>query len=323
MSAVKAHLRQGGITAMSRAVALARGGVERRLRFGGRRSFVDRSRGSDRMLVILAGFKQYLWPVTLERLERFPPADTDVCIVSAGVHSPELDAIAARRGWSYLATENGRISAAQNMAISLHPRAEWIFKVDEDVVVPDGLFDRLLDGYRAVEAQGDHVPGFVAPVLNVNGFSYVRFLATVGALEDYRAAFGRTTSAAAGIPVHGDGDVARWVWERSLPFDAVAARIHAAPFGYSTVPHRFSIGAILFRRRLWEEMGGFLSNLVPPGLGADEAHICMHCVDTSQVMAVLDNAFAGHWCFGPQEPTMRRAFDDLRPGLEIRPMVAA
>lgn len=307
---------------LSRSYAFARVRSERRLRFHSAYRFEDRRRHRDGMLIVLAGFKEYLWPTTLRRLERFVPEDIDVCIVSAGVHREGLADSARRMGWSYLASETRRLSTAQNIAIELHPSADWIWKVDEDMVVGEGLFERMREGYRAIEARGEHVPGVVSPIVNVNGFSYRPFLERIGAVEEYRAAFGTLASAGAGIPIQNDGAAARWVWERSLPFDELAARFAAAPFGYAPVPHRFSIGVILFRRALWADMGGFLAMFVGPGIGADEAHLCMHCVDNSQIVAVLDNALAGHWCFGPQEAAMRPAYDELRDALEPRPAMS-
>src|SRR4051794_36212187 len=158
------------------------GAAARRLRFGGRFAFEDRRRDADTLILVLSGFKSYLWPFVLERLARFAPEDADVCLVSAGVHSDELADIARRHGWSYLSTSNGRVATAQNIAIREHPGAEWIFKVDEDVFVAAGCFETVREGYGRIVDEGTFKPGFVAPVLNVNGFSYVPFLKRLGLL---------------------------------------------------------------------------------------------------------------------------------------------
>jgi len=95
----------------------------------------------------------------------------------------------------------------------------------------------------------------------------------------------------------------------------VAARFAAQPFGYDAVPHRFSIGAILFERDLWERMGGLRVRPPEGSLGVDESHICRKCHDFSRPVLVVHDVLAGHIAYGPQAETMLRALDDLRPGL--------
>jgi hypothetical protein len=288
-----------------------------RLRFGGRFAFEDRSRGADTVVLILAGFKEYLWPCVLPRLAELAPADADVCLLSAGVHSAELASTAQRNGWSYLTTDTRRISTVQNIAIREHGQADWIYKVDEDVLVTEKCLEHLRAGYEAVEAAGEYRPGFAAPILNLNGHSYVDFLEELGLREEYAAEFGGTPRACTGIPIHRDGRAAVWLWRHSVPLDEVARRFSDLPFSYTPIPHRFSTGLVLFRREFWELMAGIRAPLTPPGSGADEAYLCAQCVDRSRVMALIHNACAGHYAFARQEETMQAMFDELRPGLEL------
>jgi hypothetical protein len=294
--------------------------AERRLSHHGERDFVDRSQGREELLLVLAGYKPYLWPYTLARLERFVPAHVDVCIVSPGVAPPELAELAARNGWSSLRTRRNSLCLAQNLAIAAHPQARYIHKLDEDVVIGAGHLERLRAGYDAVAAEGRFRPGFAAPVLNVNGFSYRPFLEELDLLGEYRERFGEPLQASVlGAPVQTSGEVARWLWEQSIPFDAVAARFAARPFGYTAIPHRFSIGSFVMERDLWEAFGGFAAH--PLGdLGRDELQLCRECAERSRVPVMLHDVFAGHWSFGPQEPAMRAALpgfaDGLRPPLD-------
>jgi len=299
-----------------RALRDSRSGLHRRINFSGAHVFTDRSKGADQLLMVVAGHKPHLWPHTLPRLERFAGPGLDVCIVTPGVRVPELEALAERAGWSVLSTEENLLALAQNLAILRHPAARWLHKVDEDIVIGEGHFERLLEGYLRVQADGRFLPGFCAPVLNVNGFSYRLFLEALGLEEAYAARFGELRQAAAGVRAHHDGQAARWLWERSLPFDEVAAEFASRPFGYSAVPHRFSIGAILLERDLWEQIGGFL---VAPrgGLGHEEEHLCKECLEASRPAVVVHDLFAGHFSFGPQDPVMRPALDELAPGLAM------
>ena len=143
----------------------------------------------------------------------------------------------------------------------------------------EGAFDALLDGYRAFEAEGRYRPGYVAPVLNVNGFSYVTFLETLGLAEEYAERFGELRRAVTGVRIHHDPEAARWIWERSLPFDAVARRFTELPYACEPIPHQFSIGMILFERSLWEEMHGLKAARRPPGVGTEEIALGRFCVD--------------------------------------------
>lgn len=271
------------------------------------------------MLIVLAGYKGYLWPYTLARIERFVPAEIDVCIVSPGVAPPDLGEMAERNGWSWLRTERNSLCLAQNLAIARHPAARYLHKLDEDVLIADGHFERLLAGYERFRAEGRFMPGFAAPILNVNGFSWRPFLDELGLTEEYVARFGDERQAAAfDVPAQVDPEAARWLWERTLPFDEVAARFAARSPGHTVIPHRFSIGSFLMERDLWESFGGFSSD--PYGdLGRDERQLCMECNDRSRVPFVVHDVLAGHWSFGPQEKAMRAALPELADGLALAP----
>ena len=144
-------------------------------RFKGRFQFVNRSRGFDRLAIIVAGYKEYLWHLTLKRIARFKPDDIDVCVVSPGLFSERLNKICEENGWSYLNTKANKLARAQNIAIFQHPKAQWIYKFDEDIFISKNYFEVMLNGYQAIQKEGLFEPGFVAPLINVNGFSYIDF----------------------------------------------------------------------------------------------------------------------------------------------------
>jgi hypothetical protein len=281
----------------------------------GRHRFTDRSGKASRLAVILAGYKPDLWPATLARIARFRPADLDVCLVCPGRRVPELERLAAAQGWSVLATSSRRPALGLNLAIARHPAASWIWKLDEDIVIAEGFFDRLQDAYRRIEADGAYRLGFLAPLLHVNGHSYVPFLEHVGQAAGYRARFGGLPRACGGIPAFHDGAAAEFLWRAALPFDATAARIAAAPWTWSLVPHRFSIGAILMQREQLRVLGGFRRSLLGPILGHDEYALCTACVNCSLVMACDHGTLAGHVSFGPQEAALRPFLPELIPRL--------
>ncbi len=288
------------------------------LNFSGSYTFIDRSKGSQRLLIILAGYKSFLWPFTLERIAKFAPSDIDVCILSSGLYSAPLAELAERQGWSYLYTKANKVSLVQNLAIAAHKEAKWIYKLDEDIFISEGFFEDLLEGYLRIKEEGLYNPGFCAPVLNVNGYSYINFLKTINADEEYRNKFGELKRAVNGIKAHSDGEAAKWLWQKSLPFDEVASHMRSQPFNYSAAPHQFSIGAILFEREFWEEVGGLRTSLHEGVLGIDEENLCQDCMKFSRPILVVHNLFAGHFSFGPQEPAMRQYLPEIYPQLSLK-----
>jgi hypothetical protein len=295
--------------------------TQRWLNWHGRFTLEDRSRGSEQLVVLIAGYKPHLWPHTLPRLERHLPADVDVCIVSPGVEPPELRALAQRRGWSWLGTRKNAVSLALNRAIAAHPAARYVHKLDEDIFIGEGYVERMLAGYLRYRAEGRYTPGFVAPVLNVNGFSYRLFLEALDLADAYRERFGDLRQAAVEVPAQADGEAAAWLWEHSLPFDQRVAQFAAEGAGHTVIPHRFSIGAILLGRELWEEMGGFIVH-ARGGLGFDEIQLAEWCAVHARVPAVINDVFAGHFSFGPQDAVMRQRLPALELGLQPAPVGA-
>jgi hypothetical protein len=288
------------------------------LNFSGSYKFIDRSKGSSRLVIILAGYKDFLYPLTLKRIAKFAPPDIDVCVVSSGLYCPVLAELAESSGWSYLYTKTNKVSLVQNLAISVHPQAEWIYKLDEDIFISEGFFESLLEGYLSIKKEGLYDPGFCAPMINVNGYSYITFLKTIAADQDYEEKFGELKHAANGIKAHHDGEAAKYLWKKSLPFDEVASYISSHPFEYSAAPHRFSIGAILFNREFWESIGGLRTGLKEGGLGLDEEHLCKDCMEMSRPIFVIHNLFAGHFSFGPQERAMKEYLHEIYPQLSLQ-----
>jgi len=282
-----------------------------------RRNFVsrftidNRIRGYHRAILVVAGYKPWLWNDTLARIKRFAPAESDVCIVSPGLRSESLGRLCSSYGWSYLVTPDNKLALAQNLAIERHPRALLIHKLDEDIFVSGGYFEALEAGLLKIRALDVCDPGLTVPVLNVNGYSYRVFLEIIGKLDAYRTTFGESKISCMDVRAWKDGDASFWLWERSLPFDKVSAEFAAGEFSYSLVPHRFSIGAILIEREMWQRIGGF-SVGSDGALGYEEEHLCAQCMTLSRPIVCIHNALAGHFAFHPQERFMREQSSVLR-----------
>lgn len=274
--------------------------------FSGKYCFTNRSKNKKKLLIVVAGYKEFLWDVVFGRIKKFVDNDIDICVVSPGLYSKRLDDICKENDWSYLYTKENKLSLAQNIAIKLHKKAEYIYKLDEDIFIGKNYFINLLRGLIEIKEEGIYKPGFVAPVLNVNGFSYLFFLEKIGKKSDYLRAFGELRSACMGVKAHYDPKAAIYLWEAIFPIDQ-SVKLFADEKGYLVIPHRFSIGAILVEREIWEMNCGFM--VAKNGsLGVEEEQICRFCSEKSMPAFLIKNTLAGHFAFGPQNGNMEKYF---------------
>ena len=70
-------------------------------------------------------------------------------------------------------------------------------------------------------------------------------------------------------------------------------------------PYRFSIGAILFEKSLWEEMQYFSVEKNSIGMGADEEQLDTYCFLHSKPLMVSENIVVGHLSFSKQNQAMK------------------
>ena len=276
----------------------------------GKCKFKDRSKGNRRLCIILAGYKDYLYPAVLGRVAKYTPDDMDVCICSSGLFSDELSRICKEHNWSYLSTKRNNISLIQNIAIRLHPQAEYIYKLDEDIFVTKDYFNRLHNAYIHA-SQSQYFPGVVAPLIPINGYGHMRILEKLGLLPMFEDMF-EVPKYAAGSErkIESDPEAACFFWGEGgqIPsIDEMNERFYADIQEERPCPTRFSIGAILFKRELWEKMGYFpVGSEI--GLGKDERHLCAFCCTASRPLMVSENIVVGHFSFSQQNKEMKDYF---------------
>lgn len=269
-------------------------------------SFDDRGRGQEVLVILLAGYKPPLWPHVFHRLRNGVPDNADVCVVSAGRFDKSLRELCDGYGWSYLATKTNDVSLVQNVATHLHPRAEQIVKIDEDVFVTPNTIVKMLQYAHDVRTSGIVSPAFIAPMLNVNGVCYRPLLETLGLLEEFEAEFGTARIATLGIPVTDDSAAARWMWERTSPLEETEARLRSTGRMPGLMsPVQFSIGIIVVERAFWSEIGFYpvKRHALAMGestLGADEEYLCRMAIHFGRPMMICEKAIAGHFSFGRQ-----------------------
>ena len=117
----------------------------------GKHKFIDRRNNADIACFILAGYKSFLYEDVFGRIKKFIPSGIDVCIVSSGLYSEELAKIAEDNDWSYLSVERNCVTLAQNIAILKYPKAEYFYKIDEDIFVTENAFETMMETYKNVE----------------------------------------------------------------------------------------------------------------------------------------------------------------------------
>lgn len=275
--------------------------------------FKNRSKNADKLCIVLAGYKEFSYSVVFGRIQRFVPADVDVCVVSSGLFSEKLDTMCETNGWSYLSTEENNVALVQNAAIWLHPDAKYIYKLDEDIFVTENYFENMLRAYQHAQ-EGEYEPGVMAPLLTVNGYAHMRILEKLDLKREYETRFEKPKyGAGAHRQVVNNPEVAKFFWGEGgyVPsIDEMNARFSAEPLEERACPIRFSIGAILFERKLWEDMGYFIVDRKGSGMGTDEWQICSYCVTESRPLMVSENVVAGHMSFGPQNQVMRQYFEE-------------
>lgn len=283
--------------------------VDKSRRYTSHYRFIDRSSGNENLLIIVAGYQQYLWEKVFDRISEYSDYDLDICVVVPGKDDNELKQICEGNNWSYLCTKENKLALAQNMAIKLHPSAEWIYKLDEDMFIGRGYFQGLKETYRKADVDGRYRVGVVSPLINVNGACYRWYLEKKGLVEEYEEKFGMARTTCDVDPIYAEGEAAVFMWKATLPIDKTIEEFAKEEVGYFSVPIRLSIGAFLMKRSLWEEMGGF--KVAAAGqLAWEEMCLCEYCVNWSYTIIVATNVFVGHFGFGKQKQTMKEYYKD-------------
>ena len=275
--------------------------------------FIDRRKKTDTLIYILAGYKSFVYETVFERIRKFAPEDADICIVSSGLFSDELNEIAEKNNWSYLSTSKNSVTMVQNVVLRVFEDAKFIYKLDEDVFVTEHFFETLKETYQYVQEQGEYNVGFVAPLIPINGYGNYKILEKLNQLQYFEERFQKPRyEAGMHRMIENSPEVARFMWGEGnvIPsIDEMDEMFHVEPMRYGACPIRFSIGAIYFERKLWEDMGMFRA-YGGPDMGLDEEQICCFCMLNSRAMIVSENTVVGHLSFGTQNLPMKEYYTD-------------
>lgn len=291
-------------------------------RVKGKYTFINRKKDSDKLCIILAGYKEFLWEDVFGRIEKYAPKDIDVCIVSSGLYSEKLANIAEKNDWSYLSVKQNKVTLVQNIAINIHPKAKKIYKLDEDIFVTQSFFTKLEETYDKMQKEGRYNIGFIAPMIPINGYSNVKVLEKTGLIEKFDERFGKAYYNGDGdAPIIQNPDIAKFLWgeteEKLRDIDKISEEFSKQEFQYSICSIRFSIGAILFSRDFWEDIGR-LKVGIGNNMGQDEVQICEYCMIQSRAIIVSENTLVGHFSYGPQTKEMKEYYNSHREMFKVK-----
>lgn len=240
----------------------------------------------------------------------------DICVVSSGRDVESLRGRCEALGWSYLSTDRNNVCLAQNIAIDLHTAAKMIYKLDEDIFVTEGTFEKLMRAYHAAPERLNMEVGFVAPLIPLNGYGYVKVLKRLGLAKEWGRRFGalfHTEGLFLHTAVYKEPEAALFMWgayhEKLRDIDALNALFQResgknGELDLSICPHRFNIGAILFARPTWESMGMFPVERTGTGMGRDETALCAWCMLHTRAIVISEDCVVGHLGYSPQTKTM-------------------
>jgi len=280
--------------------------------------FDNRQIGCENLLLVILGFQPEYWEVVLNRVKHnvtLFSEKIDVCLcVPSGMSEDVLGKVrqlAEYYNFSSLYIYDDLLAQVQNTAIQLHPHAQWIYKIDEDIIISDNYFQKLKQAYCRVQEESYYPIGFISPLLNVNAGGFRIFLQTIGKWDEFKSQYPHQhywSVLGEEDIIHRNTSAALYIWQQSVPFDKIAAIIEEKNKGrYSICPIRMSIGAILFTRKRWEEWGFFDVKGIG-AMGAEEAQICAYTINIMQTIVIAEDTFAGHLGFYHQKDVCKNFF---------------
>lgn len=275
--------------------------VDRRLKLSDQYRFEDRSTGAQTLVCVIAGAKPKLWPLIFPRIAA-ATRNKYVCIVSPGTQSDALSRMCRARNWSYLSTATKDTGLAQNVCYKLHRAANFIVKIDEDILLAPTSIDDLISAYRTIETGGVYHPSVVAPMIPLDTFCYREFLEARGLLPAFEERFGTARVSADKAPIANDVAAAHWIWNRTGPIDAIAKEFLANPAKPILCPVKINTAMVAFERAFWQETGHFpvyrrrlmVGRETPT---ADAEHFSINAVKLSRPAFIASNVLVGRFSF--------------------------
>ncbi|MDD3944762.1 MAG: hypothetical protein PHS38_08620 [Bacteroidales bacterium] len=269
-------------------------------------------KNSPKLLFVLAGYKPYLWDDVFKRIKTSQLDDMDVCISSSGKYCKELSSICRENDWIYLSTKLNNVCVMTNIILKLFSKAEYIFKMDEDIYLPKNYFSSMIAAYDKIEADTEYEIGYILPTMPLGVYAMHNFLKERGKLKEYENKFGKHIIGGTSVnPVLREHiGVDEFIWSLIGNFDDCARDYSEKPFSYEICPIRPSIASILFKRKFWDDLG-LLKKFRDSGVGdsGDEGQMTTYCALNYRACFCVKNLMVGHFAFGGSEPNVLKIKD--------------
>lgn len=270
--------------------------------------FTDRRQHKGKMLYVLAGYKPYLWKDVFSRIDAYLPTDVEVCVLSSGKYLPQLEDYCEQYGWSYLSTTRNNICCITNIMMKIYNDVEYVFKMDEDIYLTEGAFEGLESCYHKLEKERRYEIGMVGAFIPINSFCIYKFLNEVGKYDDFVEKYGWINDGCMyDEQLRRKPGINAYIWNETGDIDAFARNHRSMEPGVYDVNVRYMIGFVLYKRSLWESIGG-LRVMAGKGSGdeGDEGQFLSHCFLTSKAVFVAKNVVVGHFSYGGAEEEVMR-----------------
>lgn len=208
-------------------------------------------------------------------------------------------------------TRPGGLSHAQNECVRRYPDSVYV-KVDEDIFVPRGWAERMLETYEHFSARGDLA--LITPLIPNNAYGLHRLMNTFypEKLDEFARRFGAPPSDAAKGPTWQSPYIAEWATRQFLDIDAAneEQRRRLKDSGqarWHEFCQYFSIGCICYDDAHVQRMGGSL----PP---RDEPDWCAWFEANRQMCVVDQSLLVLHYSFFVQQEWLDRSslLEDIR-----------
>ena len=206
--------------------------------------------------------RPYLLPKVLNRLIKFTNLDKFEIWILDNASKPSTKKIIAAYTEKYkfinvFAQEFNQISIIQNSIIDKLKRDLYI-KLDDDILVTKNWHDSFINVYQ--RNNKDISIGSV--IIPINGFGWVPFLEIMNLKEEFKSKFNgiELIQGCTEPAVWNNPKVCEFIWGKCLSLDKTAQSfldIQNNDYNDLVVPHRYSIGAIIFAHKFWEKMGGW------------------------------------------------------------------
>ncbi len=152
---------------------------------------------------------------------------------------------------------NNQIAYIQNRIIS-KLKSDIYIKLDDDILVSE----RWTEGFVGVYERNHDKMCFGSVIIPVNGFGWIPFLDIMGYKVEFESLFPlvELKQDCMNVAIWNNEKVVEYFWNKTLVIDETTRSFFErqnTSYQDLICGHRYSIGAIIFSHKMWENMGGW------------------------------------------------------------------